>query len=226
MKLTPDEIIYWQWHFIKLNATIVTSWVLMLLIVASSILLTTQFRKKRTYFRFYVTIEIVISFLLKQLRDIGIPDPAIYLPFVGTLFIFLTLSALLTIIPGYIPPTSSLSTTAAFAITVFLAVPYYGIKSQGILGYLKTFFQPTFFMFPFNIAGEFSRTLALAIRLFGNMMSGTMIMAILLGITPLFFPVFLQILGLITGLVQAYIFTILSVVYIAAAIRTREIKGE
>jgi F-type H+-transporting ATPase subunit a len=127
---------------------------------------------------------------------------------------------LCTIIPGYEPPTGSLSTTAALALCVFVAVPFFGIVDQGIGGYLKSFIEPTFIMLPFNLISEISRTLAMAVRLFGNMMSGTMIIAILLTITPFLFPIVMTALGLLTGMVQAYIFTILAAVYIAAATRT------
>lgn len=222
MEITPDAKVFWEYGFVKINLTILTTWILMFFITIFSLLLTKKFQKTGIYSRFYVAVEIILTFISKQLKDIGITNPLVYLPFIGTIFIFLTLSAILTIIPGYIPPTSSLSTTFAFAICVFIAVPFFGIKDQGIFGYLKTYFKPTAFMFPINVAGDFSRTLALAIRLFGNMMSGTMVVAILLSIAPLLFPVFLELLGLITGLVQAYIFTILSIVYIAAAIRSRE----
>ncbi|MEJ2004939.1 MAG: F0F1 ATP synthase subunit A, partial [Cyclobacteriaceae bacterium] len=114
-------------------------------------------------------------------------------------------------------------TTAALAICVFLAVPLFGIMETGLAGYLKTYIEPTFFMLPFNIISELSRTLALAVRLFGNMMSGGLIVSILLSIAPLFFPVMMTVLGLITGVIQAYIFSILATVYIAAA--TRESKN-
>jgi F-type H+-transporting ATPase subunit a len=128
------------------------------------------------------------------------------------------------VIPGFKPPTGSLSTTAALALSVFVAVPLFGIVEQGVGGYLKTYTQPTLIMLPFNIISELSRTLALAVRLFGNMMSGVMIIGILLTITPLLFPVVMTLLGLLTGLVQAYIFSILAGVYIAAATLVRKPK--
>jgi F-type H+-transporting ATPase subunit a len=101
---------------------------------------------------------------------------------------------------------------------VFFAVPFFGISRKGLSGYLRSYLQPTFFMLPFNIISELSRTIALAIRLFGNIMSGGMIVAILLSIVPFFFPIVMNVLGLLTGTVQAYIFSILATVYIAAAI--------
>ena len=149
-------------------------------------------------------------------------QPRIYLGFLGTLFVFIATASLATVIPGYEPPTGSLSTTAALAICVFIAVPLYGIKEQGLLRYLGSYLEPTPIMLPFNIIGEFSRTLALAVRLFGNMMSGTMILAIMLSITPFIFPIVMSALGLLTGMVQAYIFSILATVYIAAAASSRK----
>jgi F-type H+-transporting ATPase subunit a len=148
---------------------------------------------------------------------VGLRQPRDYLPFLGTLFVFVALASLLVIIPGYEPPTGSLSTTAALAICVFVAVPFYGIRKQGLRRYLQSYLKPLPLLLPFNILAEFTRTLALAVRLFGNMMSGTMILAILLVITPFIFPVVMSALALLTGIVQAYIFSILATVYIAAA---------
>jgi F-type H+-transporting ATPase subunit a len=109
-------------------------------------------------------------------------------------------------------------------MAVFIAVPIYGITEQGIFGYLKSYVEPTFIMLPFTIISEVSRTLALAVRLFGNMMSGGLILTILLGIAPLIFPIIMTVLGLLTGMVQAYIFGILSTVYIAAATQGEEVN--
>ena len=152
----------------------------------------------------------------------GLHNPEKYLGFLGTLFLFIAVSNLCAIIPWYEPPTGSLSTTSALAISVFVAVPLFGIEEQGLVGYLKSYLKPTWIMLPFNMISEFSRTFALAMRLFGNIMSGTLIVAILLTITPFFFPIFMDLLGLLTGMVQAYIFSILATVYVAAATRTRE----
>jgi F-type H+-transporting ATPase subunit a len=167
-------------------------------------------------------LEIVVSGIVKQIEEVGLNQPQKYIGFLGTLFLFVALASLCTIIPGYEPPTGSLSTTVALALCVFVAVPLFGIENQGILGYLKSYLKPTFIMLPFNVISELSRTLALAVRLFGNMMSGAMIIAILLTITPFIFPIFMVVLGLLTGMVQAYIFFILATVYIAAATRSRQ----
>ena len=153
-------------------------------------------------------------------------QPRQYIGFLGTLFLYVASASLCTILPGYEPPTGSLSTTAALALCVFVAVPVFGMKEQGLGGYMKSYIEPTVIMLPFNIISELSRTLALAVRLFGNMMSGAMILSILLTITPFIFPIAMSVLGLLTGMVQAYIFSILAAVYIAAATRVRKTKPE
>ena len=224
MRLTPDQMIFWQHGFLKLNGTIVFTWVLMLVLAAGSKLVTRKLSTGLEHSRWQNLLEIVVTAIGKQIEEVGLRQPRKYLGFIGTLFVFIALANLCTVIPGYVPPTSSLSTTAALALCVFVAVPIFGIKDQGMGGYLKSYVQPTVIMLPFNIIGEFSRTLALAVRLFGNMMSGTMIIAILLTITPFIFPIFMTMLGLLTGMVQAYIFSILAAVYIAAATRTRKPK--
>jgi F-type H+-transporting ATPase subunit a len=169
-------------------------------------------------------LEIIVTAIEKQIEEVGLPHPEKYLGFLGTLFLFVAMANLFTVIPGYEPPTGSLSTTVALALCVFVAVPLFGIKNQGMGGYLKSYVEPTVIMLPFNIISELSRTLALAVRLFGNMMSGAMIIAILLTITPFVFPIVMTALGLLTGMVQAYIFSILAAVYIAAATRARKAK--
>jgi len=171
-------------------------------------------------------LEVLVGGVRDQIREVSRQDPEPYVPFIGTLFIFIAACNLLAIVPGYLPPTGSLSTTAALALTVFIAVPAFGIARQGVGRYLRHYVRPTVFMLPFNIIGELSRTVALAVRLYGNIMSGTVIVAILLGLAPFFFPVVMQLLGLITGLIQAYIFAVLAVVYIASATAARSAQPE
>jgi F-type H+-transporting ATPase subunit a len=219
MHLSPDGIIFWQHGFIKLNATIVFTWALMLVLVGGSKLITRKLRAGTTPSRWQCILEIIVTGINTQIENVGLPRPAKYLGFLGTLFLFIALASLCTVIPGYEPPTASLSTTAALALCVLTAVPFFGIQERGLRGYLRSYAEPTLLMLPFNIISELSRTLALAVRLFGNMMSGTMILAILLTITPFIFPIAMSVLGLLTGMVQAYIFSILAAVYIAAATR-------
>lgn len=217
MHLSPDELILWQHGFFKLNSTIVTTWGLMLVLTCGAKLITRNLASEVNVSNWQSLLEIIVMAIKKQIEDVGTDRPEKYLGFLGTLFLFIAAANLCTIFPGYEPPTGSLSTTAGLAICVFVAVPLFGIEDRGLRGYLKTYLKPTSFMLPFNIIGEISRTLALAIRLFGNMMSGTMILAILLTITPFIFPIVMSVLGLLTGMVQAYIFSILATVYIAAA---------
>jgi len=224
--ISPDQVTIWQWGPISLNATIVFTWVVMGLLVLVSWLATRKLSSDVQFSRWQHLLEILVKGMQDQIRAISHQETGIYLPFAGTLFLFIAVCNLLSIVPGYTAPTASLSTTAALAICVFVAVPLYGILNRGILGYLKQYIRPTVFMLPFNIMGELSRTLALAVRLFGNMMSGAKIGAILLAIAPLLFPIIMHALGLLTGLIQAYIFAILAMVYIASATRAQQEKEE
>jgi F-type H+-transporting ATPase subunit a len=226
MRLSPDEIILWQYGFFKLNATIATTWALMLVLAVGAKLITRHLSTELTRTRWQNLLEIVVTGIVKQIEDVGLRHPRKYIGFLGTLFLFVAMASLCTVIPGYEPPTGSLSTTAALALCVMVAVPLYGIEDRGLGGYLKSYLEPTVIMLPFNIISEVSRTLALAVRLFGNMMSGAMIIGILLSITPFIFPIVMTVLGLLTGMVQAYIFSILAAVYITAATHVRKPRPE
>jgi F-type H+-transporting ATPase subunit a len=222
VNLTSDQQVLWQHGWVKLNGTIATTWVMMAVMALGAKLVTRRLLTEGAISRWQGSLEIVVTGIEGQIKEVGLDRPERYLAFLGTLFLFVATASLCTVIPGFKPPTGSLSTTAALALCVFIAVPVFGIREQGWGGYLKTYTTPTFIMLPFNIISEFSRTLALAVRLFGNMMSGVMIIAILLTITPYIFPIAMTALGLLTGMVQAYIFSILAAVYIAAATRVRK----
>jgi F-type H+-transporting ATPase subunit a len=217
MHLSPDQLIFWQHSFVRLNSTIATTWALMLLLVTGAHLITRRLTSDIVTSRWQAALEVLVTGIDDQIKEVGLTVPERYLPFIGTLFIFIATANLFTLVPGYEPPTGSLSTTAALALCVFAAIPVFGIGRRGWRRYLRSYTEPTALMLPFNLISELSRTLALAIRLFGNMMSGTMIIAILLTITPFIFPVAMSALGLLTGMVQAYIFSVLATVYIAAA---------
>lgn len=219
MHLSPDQVIFWQKGFLKINLSLVCTWGLMILLVVGSRFVTSRLTFVTPLPRWQGILETIILAVQKQLEEVGLKESDKFLPFIGTLFIFIGLANVCTIFPFYQTPTSSLSTTTAFALCVMFAVPYFGIREQGLGQYIKSYFRPTPFMFPFHVISEFSRTLALAVRLFGNMMSGEMVLAILLVITPFFFPILMSLLGLLTGIVQAYIFSILATVYIAAAVQ-------
>jgi F-type H+-transporting ATPase subunit a len=219
---TPDQIVMWEWGVFTLNATIFWTWVVMAILAAGSWGLARGLRAGGELSPGQNLLEAIVATIEGQMRDVGGQDPRPFLPFVGTLFLFIVVSNVLSIVPGYRPPTGSLSTTAALALCVFVAVPIFGIQRQGLREYLRQYVQPSVIMLPFTIIGELSRTLALAVRLFGNVMSGTVIAALLLGVAPLFFPVVMQAFGLLIGVIQAYIFAILAMVYIASATRVHE----
>lgn len=222
MNLTPDQEVYWQWGPFSFNLTIVFTWILMVFMVLGAKACSRKISPDISSTRWQSFLEIVVSFIKHQLEDIGLKPVDTYLSFLGTLFLFIATSNLSSIFPHHVSPTSSLSTTTALAISVFFSVIYFGIREQGVIKYLKTYLEPTPIMLPINIIGEFSRTLALAVRLFGNIMSGEMVVSILLVITPFFFPIVLNVFGFVIGLIQAYIFTILAAVYIAAGVQKKE----
>jgi len=231
MRINPDQIVFWQWHLgdwgvLNINATILFTWLVMAILVIGSRLITYRLSSGMHMSRWQNLLEVLVQGMQTQIRDMSEQEPGRYLPFVGTLFVFIALSNLLMVVPGYRPPTSSLSTTTALAICVLLAVPIYGVAERGLSGYLRKYLQPTPLMLPFNIIGEVSRTIALAIRLYGNVMSGTVIIAILISVAPFFFPILIELLGLLTGLVQAYIFAVLAMVYIASATRAHPGKSK
>src|SRR5471032_3108267 len=222
MHLSPDDIVLWQYGLFKINATIAFTWGLMLVLTLGSYLVTRRLSKDLERSRWQNLLEMVVTGIVTQIGEVGLAQPRQYLGFLGTLFLFVGTASLFTIVPGYEPPTGSLSTTTALAVCVFIAVPLFGIAECGLREYLNAYLKPTIVMLPFNIVSELSRTLALAARLFGNMMSGTMILAILLTITPFVFPIAMTALGLLTGMVQAYIFAILATVYLAAAVNASD----
>lgn len=224
-QITPDQVVFWKWGVLSLNATIVFTWGIMAFLALGSWLITRNLSSGEELSRWQNLLEIIVSSMQDQIRDIARQPSEPFLPFAGTLFLFIFTCNLFAVVPGYVPPTASLSTTAGLAICVFAAVPLYGILKRGLWGYLKQYTRPTPLMLPFNIIGELSRTLALAVRLFGNLMSGTKIAGILIAITPLLFPVVMQVLGLLTGVIQAYIFSVLAMVYIGSAARVREEKN-
>lgn len=224
IEISPDAPL-WQWGPIVLNQTIIFTWVVMFLMTVASWLVTRRLTTGTTIPRGQNVLEVLVSGLRDQIREVGDQEPQRFLPFVGTLFLFMACANLLTIIPGYAAPTGSLSTTAALATCVFVAVPLFGVARKGLLAYLKQYLQPSVFMLPFNIIGELSRTLALAVRLYGNMMSGAVIAAILLSFVPLLVPVLMQAFGLLTGMIQAYIFSVLAMVYIASATQVKDSVG-
>ncbi len=226
MEVSPDTIVYWKWGVFELSATLVYTWVVMGLLLVISWLATRKITSGPDISAWQNLLESVVDYMRDQIREVMQDNPDRYLPFIGTLFLFIVIANILDIVPGYHPPTGSMLTTGALAISVFFAVPVFGIERNGFKGFLKHYIQPSVFMLPFNVIGELSRTLALAVRLFGNIMSGTMIVGILISITPFFIPVVMELFGLLIGVIQAYIFAILATVYIGSGMRVQKNKED
>ena len=225
MEITPDQIVYWQSGPLVVNATLVFSWLVMALLVLSAWGVTRRLSDDPLPSRFQNLLEALVGTIRAQIREATHGDADRYLPFIGTLFLYIVTSNVLSVVPGFEPPTGSLSTTAALAACVFVAVPIYGIAERGVAGYLRRYLQPTPLMLPFHVIGELSRTIALAVRLFGNIASGTLIAAILLSVAPFLFPVLMKLLGLLIGVIQAYVFAILALIYIASGARAHRQRG-
>lgn len=217
MELTPDSNTIFEVFGIAVNATIVNTWIIMAILVATSAIITRNLRPDVAPNRWRTTLEVIVNGIVGQIAEVSDRRDPRVLYFAGTLFLFIVTANLLTVLPGFHTPTASLSTTAALALSVLIAVPMFGIGSRGLGGYLKSYLEPSFVMLPFNIISEFSRGISLAIRLYGNIMSGAVIAVILLGVAPFFFPILMDMLGLLTGVIQAYIFAILATVYISSA---------
>lgn len=222
--ITPDHVVFWQAGWVTINLTLVSTWIVMGLLTLASWWAIRPIRVGAPPTRWQLFLEIIVEGIWNQIRDVSRSQASDYVAFTGTLFLLIATSNLMSVIPGFTSPTASLSTTVALAGCVFFAVPIFAIRKVGLVGYLKSYFEPTPLMFPFHVIGDFSRTLALAVRLFGNMMSGAKIGAILLAVIPLVFPVLMNLLELITGLVQAYIFAILAQVYIASAMQVHHAR--
>ncbi|MEO0947825.1 MAG: F0F1 ATP synthase subunit A [Cyanobacteria bacterium J06641_5] len=221
MEISPDHIIVWQTDGFALNATVAFTWVVMVILGLGSFLVTRNLSTGHQISPWQNLLEAVVETIEDQIRNTSHLEPQPYLPFIGTLFLFIALSNLLEIVPGFRSPAGSLSTTIALALCVLVAVPFFGIRKSGWLNYLKIYIQPTPIMLPFQIISEISRTVSLAIRLFGNVMSTGLLVAILLLIVPLFLPAIIQLFGLLVGLIQAYVFALLAMVYIASGSRAQ-----
>ncbi|HYA18304.1 MAG TPA: F0F1 ATP synthase subunit A [Bryobacteraceae bacterium] len=226
MHLTPDQIVLWQWHWLHINMTMVYTWIVMLLLTVGSWLITRRLagpHEPRS--RWQNAAEVIVETIRNQIWQVCPRAREEHVAFIATLFLFIGVANVLDVVPGWHAPTGSLSTTAALASCVATAVPVFGIRGQGFMGYFRSYMKPSPILAPLHLLSETSRTVALALRLFGNIMSGSLMVGVLLAVVPFFFPIVMQVLGLLTGMIQAYIFSILATVYIAAALRTKE-EGE
>ena len=207
---------------LPISATLFYTWIVMAVLILLSVAAKRSLTSQKNPSKLQVLMEMAVTTICDQIYDISNDKPHKYLSLIATFFFIIAFSNFLTIIPYYDPATSSLSTTAAFASIVFFAIPYYGIKNAGIKGYLKKFIQPTPIMLPLNILSDFSSTFALAFRLYGNMLSGVIILMVTISLMkiPLVVPILPQLLGLLTGTIQAYIFALLAIVYVSAVAPT------
>ena len=210
--LAPD--IVFHLGVIPISRAVATTWVIMAALTA---LFWFGLRNPKKGSPLQTAAEILVETLEDQIRQIAHRDPAHYLPLLGTLFIFLVVANLSAVLPGVKPPTGHLETPAALALIVFFSVHVFGLQAQGLRPYLRHYLKPNILMTPLNILSELTRTLSLMVRLFGNMMSHEIMLAIISYLAGLLLPVPFLLLGVLIGLIQAYIFTVLAAVYIGAA---------
>jgi F-type H+-transporting ATPase subunit a len=205
-------------HLGPLSVTrpVVTTWGLMAALTLACWLATRRLDAHPD--RRQAAVELIVTGLAQQIEDVMRKDARPFLPLLGTLFIFLVAANLSGLFPGVEAPTSKLETPAALALIVFVSVHYFGFRAQGPIGYLKSFAEPKLIMLPLNLVSEVTRTFSLMVRLFGNVMSGEFVIALVIGLAGLFVPIPLMALEILVGLVQAYIFTVLATVFIAAAL--------
>ena len=205
---------------VTITRPVVTTWVIMIVLTAACWLVTR--RLKALPDGRQAVLEIVVTGIAAQIEDVIRKDSRPFLPLLGTLFIFLVTANLSGLLPGVEAPTSKLETPAALALIVFFSVHYFGIRARGLRGYLASFAKPKLIMLPLNILSELTRTFSLMLRLFGNIMSGEFIIALIVALAGLFVPIPLMALEILIGIVQAYIFTVLAAVFIGAAADTFE----
>lgn len=216
--LAPE--ILFQLGPVPISRAVVTTWAIMAFLTILSWLGMRHASVQGN--RLQVMLEILVETLAKQIQDIIRRDPWPYLPLLGTLFIFLTVANLSAVVPGTKPPTGHIETPAALAFIVFLSVHFFGIRARGPLEYARHYTKPNLLLLPLNVLSEFTRTFSLMIRLFGNIMSHEFVIAIVLFLAGLFLPIPFLLLGILIGLIQAYIFTVLAAVFIGAAIGSVE----
>lgn len=220
MRISTDEAILFQNGFVVINNTLLFSWLVMAVLILGAFLFRRKFifdiKQSNKIGCAQLCLETLIKAVDDQIKGMTTRDVKVIFPFMATLFLYIVVSNLISLIPMMESPTGSLSTTIALGISVFVFSMYYGFKEKGF-GYLKKFLEPVALLLPLNIVGELSKVLSLTIRLYGNIMSSGVIISILTGIVFLSvgFPVLVNLLGTITGVIQAYIFSILSMIFIS-----------
>ncbi len=199
-----------------ITAGVVTTWIIMAILVGGGRLVARRLSLASS--RTQAAFELVVDTVDGQIRDTMQVEPTPYHAFIGTLFAFIFVANWSTLIPGAEPPTAHIETDAALALLVFVAIVWFGIRASGVRGYLATFASLSPIMIPLNFIESVTRTFSLLVRLFGNVMSGVFVVGIVLSLAGLLVPIPLMALDLLTGAVQAYIFAILAMVFIAGAV--------
>ncbi len=209
---------------VPITGPVVTSWIIIAVLTLVSWLATR--RLSLTPGRLQTVLEMAVAVAEEQIRDTMRVSPKRYLPLIATLFIYILVANWSSIIPGVEPPTAHVETDAALGAIVFLAVILFGVWARGPVGYLKSFAEPTIFMLPLNFAASFTRVFSMIVRLFGNVMSGVFVIGVVLSLAGLLVPIPLMALDLLTGAIQAYIFTVLAMVLIGSAVSGAENSTE
>jgi F-type H+-transporting ATPase subunit a len=200
---------------VPIAEAVVTTWVIMAILALVSFI--AFGRRQSGGGALQTTLEIVVETILSQIRTIAGQKSAVFAPLLMTLFIFIVCANLSAVLPGVKAPTAHLETPAALAAIVFFSAHYFGVRAQGLLSYLRHYTRPSWILTPLNILAELTRTFSLMVRLFGNMMSHELVLTIIVVLAGLLVPVPFLALGLLIGLIQAYIFCVLATVYIGAA---------
>lgn len=195
---------------------VVTTWAVMFVLVGGAVAVSRRLSLIPSATQAF--FELVVDTVDNQIRDTMRLEPGPYRAFIGTLFVFIFVCNWSSLIPGIEPPTAHLETDAALALLVFLAIIWFGVRAGGVRGYLGAFASPTPLMIPLNFVESLTRTFSLFVRLFGNVMSGVFIIGIVLSLAGLLVPIPLMALDLLTGAVQAYIFSVLAMVFIGGAV--------
>jgi F-type H+-transporting ATPase subunit a len=199
-----------------ITQAVLTTWAIMLILVVGSFLLTRQLKQAPD--KRQAALELIVTTMDTQITQTSGAEPAPYRSFIGTLFLFILVANWSSLIPGLEPPTAQLETDAALAILVFLSVVWFGVRSGGLRGYLKSFASPNVIMIPLNMLESVTRVFSMFVRLFGNVMSGVFVIGIVASLAGLLVPIPLMALDLLTGLVQAYIFAVLAMVFITSTV--------
>jgi F-type H+-transporting ATPase subunit a len=201
---------------VPITQAVVTTWAIMAVLVLGAFLLTRRLDLIPT--RRQAALELMVGTLDEQIRETTGAEPAPYRDFIGTLFLFILVANWSSLVPGLDPPTAQLETDAALAALVFLSVIWFGVGGAGVGGYLKSFAAPNPVLIPLKMLESVTRTFSMFVRLFGNVMSGVFVIGIVASLAGLLVPIPLMALDLLTGLVQAYIFAVLAMVFITAAV--------